>query len=261
MKTCLIVLVGLFVAGCSRNHYTPSSNVPRDADSLQLDNSFKMYIRTVYKAGSETEGAKLVINEDQSSKDLIEIDYLLFSKDHGQLIYIPTIPDPVQLYYRDHPPRRDTLNIEEFSRFQFGRVDNAQPDHIEFVDQNTRSKNVWVVRFIQDTFRIERIIQMESRKKKDVVFVYESEVSVNYALEQKISFIKQRSFHLVLDKRGQSGVLPALKNNRIYYTRSGTRYKIYFRLDKPIPGKGDKNVLIYKKRRIHFPPPYHLPIK
>lgn len=260
MRNCLVILAILCVVSCSRNHYTPSSDVPKDADSLQLDNSFKMYIRTVYKTSSGTEGAKLITNEHRSSKNLIEIDYLLFSRDRGQLIYIPTIPDPVQLYYRDHPPRPDTLNIEEFSRFQFGRVDNTQPDHIEFIDQNTRSKNVWVVRFIEDTLRIERIIQMESRKKKDIMFTYESEVSVDYALEQRVNFIKQGSFHMVLDRGGLSNVLPVLSGNRIYYTRSGTRYKIYFKLDKPIPGKGDKNVLIYKKRRIHFPPPYQLPI-
>lgn len=260
MKNYFIVVFVLGVLGCSRNHYTPASNVPKNADSIQLDGSFKMYTRTVYKAGSETEGAKMVTNEHYSSKNLIEIDYLLFSGERGQLIYIPTIPDPVQLYYRDHPPRVDTLNIEEFSRFQFGQADAIQPDHIEFIDQNTRSKNVWVVRFIADTLRIERIIQMESRKKKDTVFAYESEVSVNYALEQKINFIKQKSFRMVLDKGGQSGVLPALSNNRIYYTRAGTRYKIYFKLDKPIPKKGDKNVLIFRKRRIHFPPPYHLAI-
>ena len=107
MKKYIYVFLLFFLCcACSRGKYYISNAFRKGTsdkmEPLQLDSTYQFYLRHVYRDKNRQMENVLkanVENKDTANKTLIEVEYLLFSWVHRNVIYISTIPDKFQHYY------------------------------------------------------------------------------------------------------------------------------------------------------------------
>jgi len=176
MKQSMTILLVILCCACSRGKYF-ISNAFRDGNvtgfqSITLDTSYRFYVRTVYVDKNENRENVLksnVNNADTANKIRIEIEYLLISWAHKNVIYITTVPDKFQTYYSTHILPDTIINAYDFSTFHFGKLNN-EGEIVTFISNQGTKKINWQIRPVLSNGYPQKIFMREiSIEKKQVV--------------------------------------------------------------------------------------------
>ena len=260
MKKYFYVLLMLFLCyACSRGKYY-ISNVfrkgPSDKmESLQLDSTYQFYLRHVYRDKNKQMENILkanVENKDTANKTLIEVEYLLFSWVHRNVIYISTIPDKFQHYYSTNHFADTLINAYDFSTFHFGKI-APDGESILFTSNGLKKNITWDIRpFISGTFPDKLSIREIVVQQKDIV---ENVILINKALGEPVSFTRQNNFTIIFEKPNRKPdacddifTLCSLWGNKIYFNQQNGGFDTYFRFSKNIGDSKDSAIRFDNKR-------------
>src|SRR2546423_1376132 len=155
----IILFFLILCCSCSRGKYYITNTFRKgpghNFNFLVLDSSYKFYLREVYKDKNTLNENILKTNVDKSNtanKIRIEVEYLLISWKHKNIIYISTIPDKYQQYYSSNIISDTLINAYDFSTFHFGKID-LEGEGIYFISKDEKKLITWDIRpFIPDSF-------------------------------------------------------------------------------------------------------------
>jgi hypothetical protein len=182
-------------------------------------------VREVFADTLDPEGS-LVIKSNQlttSRKELIEIQQLLISKSF--VVYITTIPDSRQRFYKQEVLDKGLINIDDIYRIHLGMT--TVTGEIRFYDKSgTNNFNEWELRLQPDNVAIKRIGQWADGT------LY-NEINVDQALESPVQFLRADFKGIAYAPRDKDPSI-WVAENRVYFTHwRGKKNKTWFILEKP----------------------------
>jgi hypothetical protein len=153
------ILIALLMSCQSRKYLIVRDFDTSDKKNIALDNSYEFYLREIYR--DSTGQTFMLKKEPAKNSKLIEMEYLLYSKDQAKLIYISTVPDKYQKYYSNWRLKDTTLiNAYDFNTFHVGKISK---EGIVFHDiKENRTSIIWEIEKASDSLRIERIIEKKT---------------------------------------------------------------------------------------------------
>jgi hypothetical protein len=258
----LILLLSGLVLGCSRGKYFSSAifnHRPSPAlEFLELDSTYRFYLREVYKDKNKLRENVLVSNPgpgDTASKVRIEVEYLLLSFVHKNAVYVSTIPDKFQSYYSKYHLPGNLLNAYDFSTFHFGKID-PQGESISFVSKDSKRIVTWDIRpFVNNNYPRQLFIREIAVQQKEVL---ENVILLNKALEGPVEFIRQPGFRIIFynprSEAAREGCPPAeLLDRRIYFQSNNHSFNLFFHFDRNV-GDSRDSAIGFDYRRTRYSP-------
>jgi hypothetical protein len=263
MRKSLTICCLLVLLACSRKFVVSPvfrKAVPSDMQQLEIDSSYRLYIREVFK-DELTPGRYRVKKEEaviSNTDRLIEVEYLLLSTQKRSAIYISTIPDKFQNYYslKEKYMPREYMNAYDFSTLRFGKIDPIA-NTIDFYNSATGHDDSWEYTMYKDS--IIKIKQVVESIKGDATNVY----LVDKALSHGASFTRLDSFKIAFQnfvkEKKESTLAGGLlsrrlsKDNIIYYRKENNKYAIYLRFDKNLTYRKDSAIRFNHKRLRNSP--------
>lgn len=263
-KIAFAILLTMIFCACGRGKYYITSafrhGVPNSMAELVLDSSYRFYLREVYKDKNVLNENVLKTNvekSDTANKIRIEVEYLLLSWQHKNAIYISTIPDKFQHYYSANRLDDTLINAYDFSTFHFGKIDK-EGESISFISKDGRKSILWDLRpFIAGTYPQKIHLREIAVQKNDVL---ENVILINKALEEPVTFTRQKRFVIVFEKPGtkqqdgaDSNRLCRLFDDKIYFDQYHQGFDIYFRFDNHVSDSKDSAIKFDYKRARYSP--------
>ena len=264
MKRYVIILMVISCCGCSRGKYyvtnTFRNGTPDNVYYIDIDSSYRFYKREVYKDKDEDSLNILrsnVSKTDTAKKIRIEVEYLLISLQHKNVIYITTVPDKFQYYYSKYILPDTIINSYDFNTFQFGKLDTAG-EMVTFLKTNKEREITWQLRpVLANSFPKQIFLRELTVEKKDMP---DDVILVDKALQEQVVFTKQTTYNIVFDRPGPkikdaaSLMQCRLSNERIYFYKGKHGYNVSFRFNNSINGR-DSAISFNHKRTIFTPLP------
>ena len=265
MKTIYFVSFCLILCcACSRGKYY-ISDVFRNGNTenmqvLNLDKSYQFYLRQVYRDKNQRQENILKTNlekNDTADKTRIEVEYLLLSWEQKKAIYISTIPDKYQHYYSSNHFADTLINAYDFSTFHFGII-HDDGESLSFTSKDRKKVMTWDIRpFINGSFPQKILIREIAIQRKDML---ENVILINKALEEPLSFVRQKSFTIIFEKPGNrsdtcrdAAMLCCLSDQKIYLDPGSKGVDILFRFNKSISDSKD-SAIRFDYRRTRYAP-------
>jgi hypothetical protein len=225
-----------------------------------LDSSYKFYLREVYKDKNSLNENILKTNVDKSNtanKIRIEVEYLLISWKHKNIIYISTIPDKYQQYYSSNIISDTLINAYDFSTFHFGKID-LEGEGIYFISKDEKKLITWDIRpFIPDSFPNKIYIREIAVQRN---YIMENVILINKALEEPLTFTKQKNFTIIFqyphhktEKILVDYTLCTLFENKIFFYQHDHGFDLYFRFNRNIGDSKDSAIRFDAKRTRYSP--------
>ena len=263
MKQSATILFVILFCACSRGKYFVS-NVPDEGNapgmrSITLDTSYRFYVRTVYVDKDENDENVLRSNvnkRDTANKIRVEVEYLLVSWQHKNVIYITTVPDKFQGYYSTHILPDTIINAYDFNTFQFGKLNN-DGEIISFISEDGTRKINWQIRPVLSNGYPKQISLRElSVEKKQVV---EDVILVDRALQEPVVFTKEPNYTIIFNRPVSKQDYEATMNcrlseNKIYFYTYKNGVGLYFRFCCNINAKDSTIGFNYKRTRYNPAP-------
>ena len=256
-----LLIFGLLFGACSRGKYyitdTFRNGNVDNMQVLELDSTYNFYLRQVYKDKNQQQENVLKTNVDRSDtadKKRIEVEYLLLSWQAKKAIYISTIPDKYQHYYSSNHFADTLINAYDFSTFYFGRIDD-NGESISFSTKDKKKVMTWDIRpFINTSFPSKIFIREIAVQRKDIL---ENVILINRALEEPISFTRQKNFTIIFEKPGSrsdtcrdASMLCCLSDQKIYFNNGSKGFDVIFRFNKTISDSRDSAIRFdYRRTR------------
>lgn len=264
MKKYLILLVILSLYGCSRGKYYVTNafrnGTPGNVFFIDIDSSYHFYKREVYKDKDEDSMNILrsnVSKTDTAKKIRIEVEYLLISLQHKNVIYITTVPDKFQYYYSKYILPDTIINSYDFNTFQFGKLDTTG-EMVTFLKTDKEREITWQLRPVLVNYFPRQIFLRElTIEKKDMP---DDVILVDKALQEQVVFTKQNTCNIVFERPGTKTMDAAslmqcrLADQRIYFYETKGGYDISFRFTNTVNGR-DSAISFNHKRTIFTPLP------
>lgn len=258
MKRLAIIGLLIIVFACGRRSYRFSNafekGVPAGLEKIHLDDSYALYRREVFKDKDPVVDRftmrqnKALSNEPDK---LIEVEYLLISNFHKNAIYITTIPDARQVYFAENSFSEDTVNIQDFNTFHFGKI--VDTTEIQFLFPDMHRSNTWEAYQEIDNSQTLSIKRLTHK----VDGVHHSEMRADLALADTVEFQRVGKFTLLLSKpkkkEEERKVIPS-RDNIIYIQAKRSGHRVFFRLNEPVHKK-DSTVVFPAKFVRHTPKP------
>lgn len=256
----IVILLLFLCSGCSRGKYyvadTFRDGTPANIRSINLDTSYHFYIRQVYKDKDENSQNILrsnVSKTDTANKVRIEVEYLLLSWLHKNVIYITTVPDKFQQYYSKHVLPDTIINAYDFSTFHFGKLSD-DGETVAFVSDNGSKKVSWELRpLLTSGFPKQLFLRELYVEKKEVVA---DVILVDKALQEQVVFTKQPAYSIIFNKPGTNGddgpsiMKCRLVDGKIYFYQYHRGMDVLFRFSCNINEK-DSTIGFNYKRSIY----------
>jgi hypothetical protein len=261
MKRYLIIIIVIACCGCSRGKYyvtnTFRNGTPPNLYYIDIDSSYHFYKREVYKDKDEDSLNILrsnVSKTDTANKIRIEVEYLLISLLHKNVIYITTVPDKFQYYYSKYILPDTIINSYDFNTFQFGKLDTAG-EMVTFKTDNARDIT-WQLRpILINSFPKQIFLRELTIGKRDMP---DDVILVDKALQEQVVFTKQNTCNIVFDRPGTKAMDPVslmqcrLSDSRIYVCQVKNGYNVCFRFNNSINGKD--SAISFNHKRTTFTP-------
>ena len=194
---------------------------------------------------------------DTARKIRIEVEYLLISFMHKNVIYITTVPDKFQSYYSKYILPDTIINSYDFNTFQFGKLD-ADGEIVTFVEEDKTKEITWQLRpVLTNDFPKQISLRELAIEKKDIP---DDVILVDKALQEQVVFTKQNVCNIIFNKPGTKAADSTslmkcrLADDRIYFYRGSHGYNVLFRFNNSINGK-DSAISFNGKRTIFTPVP------
>ena len=198
-----------------------------------------------------------VEKNDTANKIRIELEYLLLSWAHKNAIYISTIPDKYQHYYSSNRLPDTLINACDFSTFHFGKV-AADGESITFSSGNGIKTVIWDIRPFIGNLEPKKIYIREIAVQKNDNLV--NVVLVNKALEEPISFTRQKKFLIVFNRPGfkqdisyDSLHMCGLLDSKIYFQPFNHGYNVFFRFNENLDESND-SAIRFDYKRVRYSP-------
>lgn len=287
----LLFVVLLF--SCGRKYYLSADISLADTTSrkkiqvLQLDTSYHFYRREVYK-DTNSAGLKTLQSsvKGKPGENLmpIEVEYMLISAQHGNVIYISTIPDKFQKRYIHSSRDKTFLNAYFFNTFHLGAIVKNTAHTQQVLFSSKKEKNAysdeWEIDYNQDSVTIRSILKRQNG-------IFDQYILVNEALEQPLSFKKMDAYQIVhyyltegeANRTFLGKLLQKVKklfrkkatnlandkerhlvNNQMTFVTTSRhkkkKYRIYFKWDAPLRGKNERSTIFFNDARIHYQPDF-----
>jgi hypothetical protein len=260
MKKILIILIVFACCACSRGKYYVTNTFSEGITNIyyiDIDSSYRFYKREVYRDKDEDSLNVLRSNlskTDTAKKIRIEVEYLLISLAHKNVIYITTVPDKFQQYYSKYILPDTVVNSYDFNTFQFGKLD-ADDELVTFFKPGNSKTITWQFRPVlkegwpKQVFLRELVVE-----KKDMPV---DVILVDKALQEQVSFTRQNSCNIIFNRPGTKEYGTALDichlaDNRIYFYKGKRGYSVVFKFDNSINGKD--SAISFNYRRTTFDP-------
>lgn len=253
-----LAVIGLLIIAfaCGRRSYRFSNafekGIPAGLEKIHLDDSYALYRREVFKE-KDPVADRFTMRQNNASDEpdkLVEVEYLLISNYHKNVVYITTIPDARQVYFVENKFSKDTVNIQDFNTFHFGKIDTTG---IEFLFPDQRRSNTWELYQEIDSSRTLSIKRLTHK----VDGVHHSEMRADLALADTVEFQRVGKFTLLLSKpkkRKEERKVIQSRDNIIYVSTKRSGYRLFFRLNEPV-NKKDSTVVFASKFVRHTPKP------
>lgn len=251
MKTILYLLMIALIASCQPREFSIIRNFdPTGKKKITLDNTYQFFVREIYKESthhiskdSTAHNYSLSdrkMNTDSSKKELLEIEYLLYSIHHRKLVYITTVPDRYQKYYAAHARPETQMNARDFITFHFGKI--RAPDKADFKTYRKHISYTWQYDIRADSFMLRRIIETKNG-------IYQNERSVENSIYEGAKFRRVNHFEFIFknDKCDDSTIVK-MSDPTFYVTNKGKKYSVYLHFDDVIPKRKCKKRCQNKKR-------------
>jgi hypothetical protein len=219
--------------GCKHNYYLfgrQGDVPPEDYRSIFLDSTYELYVRKVTKVGGEghkdLESRQLIAATVESP--LIEVEYLLLSDHHGNVIYFSTLADRFQNLYQPYYLGDGYINTEDFETILFGKMLNSRTFLFFSGDTAKHSYVLWDWRKEAEGGKINSI--QEFVKGEFQLFIPAAQ-----ALQDSIFFKHVGPFSIVhhYDTPDARDTIP-LQDRTIHITRDGKGWMVYFIFAQPI---------------------------
>lgn len=260
MNKWLVILLLFLCCSCGRGKYYVSSTfrygVPGDIQYIYLDSSYQFYLRQVYKDKDENDQNILrsnVSKTDTANKIRIEVEFLLISLLHKNVIYITTVPDKFQQYYSTHILPDTVINAYDFNTFHFGKLSD-DGESASFVSEKATRKVTWQLKPSAGEPLPKQITLRELQiEKRDVLT---DVILVNRTLQEPVVFTKQQSHVIIFQKPTDkdSSIKCRLLYNNIYFRENKKGTALYFRFNCNI-NANDSTISFTHKRTIYNPLP------
>lgn len=247
----LLLIIAAQLCGCS-HYYSLAPGMKgisaEKKESITLDKSYILYIRQVFVDTINNQKIQSNYADDGIDLDLLEVEYLFISPEHQNAIYVGTVPDKYQRYYRDSNNYKGEkmVNAYDFRRLCFGKLLNNNT--IRFVYKDSSHMDQWNVfyssRNNKEYLTINTVEQTEHGEFTHLI-------PVDKALERPIRFKRLDNFQLIFKKRGDPTIVKSL-DNTIYFTRNKNKYEMRLEFESPNPGK--KLNVYFSNKRIRYSP-------
>ena len=252
MKYLIPIIGFLALQSCSRQYTYLKNKEPKgDTSSILVTQDFDCYVRDVYRVqgerqkmrtnpfGKDSTGQQVqyysMEQEKTSNEDLLlEIEYILISKQNKAFIYITTVPDVNMRYYTEvrkkNPP--EVLNAYDFNTIQLGKL--IGNNMVEFQGLKTGEVVKWEYDAAGDDLELLRIIEYQNK-------IYRAEYSIVNGIAHGAKFKKIEPIQLVLQtKRIKNGTMPEPRFQFLERKRGTGRlstFCIYFKFNTPEPNE------------------------
>lgn len=238
MKKSLYLLMIALMASCHPREFSTIQNFDAAGKKkLTLDNTYQFFVREIYKE-STNHNYSLTDKKaktDSSKKELIEIEYILYSEQHHKLLYITTVPDRFQKYYSDHALPQTQMNARDFNTFHFGNV-RLNKREVDFKTYKKNTTYTWQYDVDLDSLVIRRIIETKNG-------IYQNERSVENSIYDGAKFRRMNRFEFIYkNNKANDSTILKMADPTLYVSRKRKKYSVYFNFDTAIPLKdGEKN--------------------
>ncbi|MEO5681605.1 MAG: hypothetical protein ABIQ88_03130 [Chitinophagaceae bacterium] len=259
-RTNILLLITIFLNGCAATKFNPVDDQAIQGfgtlTPFKIDDSYRLYIRQVVRTFDSTTNTYKPSNAIKFKTDsVIEIEYLLLSETRQQVIVFNNIPS---IYQKLVEEKNRGFNLEDntgsleidiryFRQFRFGKLgeggklifsnaDNSGKDHIWNCTQNKDSINI-------SSISIKDKHGEETKNTKE-------------AFSLGILFRRFNSFKLIFEYKNakkQNGIKVDLKDQTIYVSNPGNKYRVIFRFGYIIDG-GSKTNIGFTKKRLYAAP-------
>jgi hypothetical protein len=228
MKNICFVLLAFLLWGCSSNYYYTISysrmDLFKNAPVISIDSSYNYYIRKVFKSDKSSNEKKFVSNYYTAGlqQDLIEIEYLLVSKNTGNIIYLTMLQDRRQQYYARNYIGDQYINAHDFKNFLFGAA--KVPAVVFTSKKDITTTDEWYLKYnnSKDTVWVESIIE-------NIHGEYEQSIPVERALDKRIGFSKISPPALVFyDPYDDVHKILSSADNKIHIYKPYNKDRIHF---------------------------------
>jgi hypothetical protein len=239
IKTVLLSVL-VYLTSCQPRQYSILRDFkPLGKSEIPLDKSFQFYVREIYRDSSEQKFSL----SSEIGKQLVEIEYLLYSDVHERLIYITTVPDKYQDYYaQNRLPNEILINAFDFNTFHLGKLFKDKNEIVfrDIKDSSTLYK--WQFKKSEDFFSIERILET----KNDI---YQNERSVINSIHYGAIFRRISSFEIVFkDFKKPDVAMLELSQPLIYLSHHRRKYDIYLSFNDLVPTRNFFNLSSREKK-------------
>ncbi len=228
-------MIGLMVSCHPREFSTIRNFDPAGKKKITLDNNYQFFVREIYKESTDQNYSltNKEVNTDSSRKELIEIEYILYSAQHRKILYITTVPDRFQTYYSTHAMPETQMNARDFNTFHFGKI--RAKDKADFKAYKKNITYTWQYDIRPDSFLIRRIIESKDS-------IYQNERSVENSIYQGAKFRSINRFEFVYkDNTGDTTILK-MSDPVLYISNKRKKYSVYLNFDNPVPQRNLKKI-------------------
>ena len=260
MKTVVFIILMFLITGCNQyftwvsEEKAAKMGMVKTAQPIQeitLDDTYKLYVRQVCKPIEENSRACNCELLPPASRKRIEIEYLFFSTSNENFIHITTVPDVYFKSYSYDLFNRDSLvNIKKLNRFHFGKVDHIKKE-IRFLQKKAAQHDLWRFDLKNETLEIKSVVEQKAERNHDVM-------ELQFAFDQPIVYYKRDKYLLGYKQNVESNTLDSLvlaDKNSFYFTEENNKFKLYFILTEPPPGRKFKTLFFRNERIMYSPKP------
>lgn len=258
MKFLFAVILLLMLGACRKVFYytslDPATNPQSVVGKLQLDNTYKFYVRQVFeeKVNNESELKSDVPATARGKEELIEVEYLFISKDSNRVVYITTMADKYKQRYRKFYLGDKYANAWDFKTFLFGEL--LPGNEIKFTDWKNYKTDTWQIDFSNGND--ERVYFTQLTEKRDSI--YHQQIPVKEVLKHEVFFTKVNDPMVVFHQNETREDTVQLLNNTIYLLKRRGRHRLYLQFNGKV---NDKRSTIYfgEGRIVYDPRPFFKP--
>jgi len=247
----------LVTGSCNNRVYDVIARFDPDKPAVGLDDTYRKYMRYVYR-GSDSRGhrvLKTVSEKTLTDTVLLEVEYLLVSDTHRNVIYITTIPDKYQKWYtRNLLPHPSWINAYDFNTFHFGKI-TGEGEYTFSLPGGSISR-VWNVEIAVDEIKIDRIDQKVDGYRQEAIFVSD-------AIGFPIFFDARENSNVVFSSY-KDRLLPCdFLNRKIYIKEERRGFRIYMEFTCDPTAKERRKqkriepysyVISFGKKRVRYSP-------
>jgi len=262
MRTLITIVILLSCLGCSRGKYYVTdvfrTGTKDNIQFILLDSSYSFYKREVYKDKDENSQNILLTNvnkKDTANKVRIEIEYLLISLLHKNVIYITTVPDKFQQYYSTHILPDTIINAYDFNTFYFGKLNN-DGELVTFVSESGINKIHWQLKpVIINAFPKQIFLRELEIEKKDMLA---DVILIERVLQEQVVFTKQPGYSIIfrrpdaIENNDAALMRCRLADEKIHFYKNKHGIDLLFRFNDLINAE-DSAIGFNHKRTLYDP--------